>query len=81
MRKLTIAIIWLYQATLSRLLGPRCRFYPSCSNYAIEAIDRHGVTRGGYLAVKRICKCHPFHPGGIDVVPDLPDCGTGGGDN
>ena len=80
MKKIAMAIIWLYQATLSGLLGPRCRFYPSCSNYAIEAIDKYGMTRGGYMALKRICKCHPLHPGGIDMVPNAPDSGTGGGD-
>ena len=81
MKKIAMAIIWLYQATLSGLLGPRCRFYPSCSNYAIEAIDKYGITRGGCIALKRICKCHPLHPGGIDMVPNSPDCGTSGGDN
>lgn len=62
-------LIKTYQWVLSPLLGPRCRFYPSCSNYAIEAIDRHGLISGGLLSAKRICKCHPGHPGGIDEVP------------
>ena len=62
-------LIKLYQWVLSPLLGPRCRFYPSCSNYAIQAIDQHGLIHGSVLSAKRICKCHPGHPGGIDEVP------------
>lgn len=58
-----------YQYTLSPLLGPTCRFYPSCSEYAYQAIQRYGACKGSYLAVKRILKCHPFHPGGYDPVP------------
>ena len=50
---------------------PSCRFYPTCSQYALTAIDKYGPFRGGWMAVKRIFKCHPFHPGGIDHVPDL----------
>ncbi|MBC8381666.1 MAG: membrane protein insertion efficiency factor YidD [SAR92 clade bacterium] len=68
-RKSLIAVIKLYQFSISALLGQRCRFYPSCSNYTIEAIETHGVAKGLYLATKRITKCHPFHPGGIDMVP------------
>ncbi|MFT5111941.1 MAG: putative membrane protein insertion efficiency factor [Parasphingorhabdus sp.] len=59
-----------YQLIISPLLGPRCRFYPSCSEYAIEAIERYGAAKGGWLAIKRIAKCHPWHPGGCDPVPD-----------
>ncbi|MDA7833879.1 membrane protein insertion efficiency factor YidD, partial [Pseudomonadales bacterium] len=62
-------MIKLYQFSISALLGQRCRFYPSCSHYTIEAIETHGVAKGLYLATKRITKCHPFHPGGIDMVP------------
>ena len=58
-----------YQLALSPLLGPRCRFYPSCSQYAIEAIDTHGAARGTWLAAKRISRCHPWHEGGFDPVP------------
>ena len=58
-----------YQLALSPLFGPRCRFYPSCSQYAFEAIDTHGAARGAWLAIKRIARCHPFHEGGFDPVP------------
>lgn len=58
-----------YQRVISPHLRPRCRFYPSCSAYAHEAIGRHGSWRGLYLATKRILRCHPFHPGGYDPVP------------
>jgi uncharacterized protein len=65
-------LIWLYQAMFSGFLGSRCRFYPSCSQYAIEAVEVHGPLAGGLLAAKRLCKCHPYHAGGIDEVPGLP---------
>ncbi|MBF0125361.1 MAG: membrane protein insertion efficiency factor YidD [Magnetococcales bacterium] len=64
-----LALVWFYQWFISPLLAPSCRFWPSCSVYAAEAISRHGAWRGGLLAVGRILKCHPFHPGGIDPVP------------
>jgi len=64
-----IALIRLYQWTLSPLVGPCCRFYPTCSNYLIEAVETHGVCRGVRLGVKRLLKCHPLHPGGVDPVP------------
>ncbi|MFI0471324.1 membrane protein insertion efficiency factor YidD [Halomonas sp. HMF6819] len=64
-----IGLIRLYQYTLSPLLGPRCRFWPSCSSYTIEAIQVHGPLKGGWMAFKRIIKCHPGHPGGMDPVP------------
>jgi len=66
--------LWLiaaYQKLLSPLLGPRCRFHPSCSRYADEALRKHGVLPGLLLATKRICRCHPFSPGGIDPVPEI----------
>ena len=63
-------LIRLYQWTLSPMLGARCRFYPSCSCYAHEAIERHGALRGAWLAAKRVLRCHPFSPGGYDPVPD-----------
>ena len=63
------ALIRAYQLVLSPLLGPRCRFYPSCSSYAAEALAVHGAVRGSWLAVRRIARCHPFHPGGFEPVP------------
>jgi len=62
-------LIRLYQRALSPLLGPRCRYYPSCSQYALEALEEHGALRGLWLALKRIGRCHPLHPGGFDPVP------------
>lgn len=59
-----------YQWTLSPMLGARCRFYPSCSCYAHEAVERHGALHGLWLAVKRLSRCHPFSPGGYDPVPE-----------
>ncbi|WP_220347768.1 membrane protein insertion efficiency factor YidD [Alkalilimnicola ehrlichii] len=70
MRRVLILLLRIYQLVISPLLGPRCRFHPSCSNYAIEAIRRHGALAGTYLAVRRVCRCHPWHPGGVDPVPD-----------
>jgi len=67
--KVMIGCIRVYQYTLSPLLGPRCRFWPSCSSYTIEAIQVHGPIKGGWMAVKRIVKCHPGSPGGMDPVP------------
>lgn len=61
-----ILAIRLYQVTISPLLGPRCRFEPSCSQYAIDAISSKGLLRGGWMGFLRLLKCHPFHPGGYD---------------
>ena len=69
MRFVLKIMIRVYQLALSPLLGPRCRFYPSCSHYALEAIDTHGAVRGTWLTVKRISRCHPWHEGGFDPVP------------
>lgn len=65
-----IFIIRSYQVLISPLIGPRCRFYPSCSHYAIAAIRGHGPLRGCWLAVRRIVRCHPLNPGGYDPVPE-----------
>jgi uncharacterized protein len=64
-----IGLIRLYQRILSPLLGPRCRFYPSCSRYTAQALAEHGALRGAWLGARRICRCHPFDPGGYDPVP------------
>lgn len=69
MRVLLKAVILFYRRFISPLKPPACRFYPSCSQYALEAIEVHGPLRGSYLALRRILRCHPFHPGGIDPVP------------
>lgn len=58
-----------YQVVLSPWLGPSCRFHPSCSRYADEALERHGLLRGGWLSARRLCRCGPWHPGGYDPVP------------
>ena len=71
MRAILIALIRVYQLFLSPLLGNHCRFYPSCSQYAREAIERHVVPRGVWLAIRRVLRCHPWHPGGVDPVPEL----------
>lgn len=69
LKKGLIGIIVLYQKIVSPLFRPRCRFYPTCSQYTREAISKHGPFKGGYLALRRVLRCHPFHPGGVDPVP------------
>lgn len=69
MRTIALGFIHFYQKWISPLKPPTCRFVPTCSTYAYEAIDQYGFVRGGWLALMRVVKCHPFHPGGIDRVP------------
>ena len=69
MRHVFAGLIRLYQLVVSPLLGPRCRFYPSCSAYALEAVRTHGALRGTGLAARRLSRCHPWNPGGVDLVP------------
>ncbi|MFH2091619.1 MAG: membrane protein insertion efficiency factor YidD [Pseudomonadota bacterium] len=69
MKKLLSICIKFYQYFISPLTGPNCRFYPTCSVYALEAVEKYGPVKGTVLAVKRILRCHPFHAGGFDPVP------------
>jgi uncharacterized protein len=70
MKRLLLAVIRLYQRTLARALPPdTCRFYPTCSHYGYEAIEKYGVVKGGWLAIRRVARCHPLNPGGYDPVP------------
>ena len=69
MKTVALFLIRAYQLTLSPLLGNRCRYYPTCSAYAREAIDKYGFLRGTSQGIRRLLKCHPFHAGGIDPVP------------
>ena len=71
MQTVLIALLRFYKLAVSPLLGSRCRFYPSCSDYAREAIQYHGAARGTYLAARRLCRCHPFSAGGYDPVPPV----------
>jgi len=69
MNRILVAVVRAYQYALSPMLGQHCRFHPSCSAYAAEAIERHGAAHGVWLAIKRIARCHPWHAGGYDPVP------------
>lgn len=69
MKTVLLLLLRAYRLLVSPLLGASCRFYPSCSQYASEAIERHGALHGSWLAVKRVGRCHPWHPGGFDPVP------------
>ena len=73
MKAVLVAALRGYQYAIRPMLGANCRFFPSCSEYAIEALERHGATRGSCLAMWRLCKCHPYHPGGYDPVPEARD--------
>lgn len=72
-RRILRYLIRAYQLFLSPVLGNHCRFYPSCSEYAIDALEHHGVLRGAWLATRRLLRCHPWHPGGFDPVPPCSD--------
>lgn len=73
MKKIILLLIKLYQKYISIFLGKNCRFYPTCSVYTYEAIEKFGIIKGIFLGIKRIIKCHPFHPGGYDPVPEKRD--------
>lgn len=73
MRRVTQAPILFYRKVISPLTPPSCRFYPTCSMYALEAIEKHGAAKGSWLAMKRIARCHPFNAGGYDLVPPAKD--------
>ena len=70
MKSVLLAGVRGYQYLVSPMLGNNCRFYPSCSDYAREALERHGSLRGSWLAIRRLGRCQPFHPGGYDPVPE-----------
>lgn len=68
LRGLLLLLVRLYQLAISPLKPPTCRFYPTCSHYAIQAVEKYGVLKGSWMTIKRVIKCHPFHPGGYDPV-------------
>jgi putative membrane protein insertion efficiency factor len=68
MRKLIVCILRFYKRMVSPLLPSACRYYPSCSEYMLQAVEKHGVARGGWMGLKRLLRCHPFHAGGLDPV-------------
>ncbi len=69
MKRLLLLLVHVYRSCISPLFPPSCRYYPTCSAYALEAIERYGAWRGGWMALRRILRCHPFHKGGYDPVP------------
>jgi putative membrane protein insertion efficiency factor len=69
MKTLLLGLLHAYRLAISPFLGRNCRFHPSCSAYALEAVERHGALRGGWLSLRRILRCHPWNPGGYDPVP------------
>ena len=69
MKRIVMFLIKVYQNTISKLFPPSCRFYPSCSHYGYEAVEKYGALKGSWMAIKRVGRCHPFHEGGFDPVP------------
>ncbi len=69
MKTLLMALVKFYRYALSPMLGRNCRHFPSCSEYMLEAVDKYGAAKGGWMGAKRLCRCHPWHPGGYDPVP------------
>lgn len=69
MKHLLIALVRFYQYAISPLIGRRCRYFPTCSEYTVDAIQKYGALKGGWMGLKRIFRCHPWHPGGYDPVP------------
>jgi hypothetical protein len=72
--RLALLLVHAYRVTLGPLLGGACRFQPTCSSYALEAVERHGALRGGWLSLRRVARCHPFHAAGYDPVPPGKGC-------
>jgi putative membrane protein insertion efficiency factor len=68
-RRVAVVVVRGYQYVISPMLGHHCRFYPTCSEYTCQAIERYGIAKGSWLGIKRISRCHPWHPGGVDPVP------------
>ncbi len=81
MNRILITIIGFYKKYISPLKPASCRFYPTCSDYAIEAIQKHGCFKGIFLSIKRLLRCHPYHPGGYDPVPEKRERLVGAGEN
>ncbi|MCL4526324.1 MAG: membrane protein insertion efficiency factor YidD [Gammaproteobacteria bacterium] len=69
MRRAAVVVVRGYQYVISPMLGHHCRFFPTCSEYTCQAIERYGIAKGSWLGIKRISRCHPWHPGGVDPVP------------